>query len=208
VCVVAGDAVAGEAAAGTLRYLLVRPVGRTRLLVAKFVGVLAFTLVSVVAVALVSYVAGSQLLGTVPRTLGGTTVSVSGTALSPEELLWRTVLVMAYVTVSMVGVASLALLLLVLPAATFDAVVPVLILAALALVVALERPALWSAVCFLLALGLAYETRAQAIAILPAALAAPVLLALLVAWQQFSWRPRRARRIKAAVLVPAPPADE
>ena len=35
VAVVAGDAVAGEASAGTLRYLLVRPVGRTRLLVAK-----------------------------------------------------------------------------------------------------------------------------------------------------------------------------
>ena len=35
VAVVAGEAVAGEAQAGTLRYLLVRPVGRTRLLVPK-----------------------------------------------------------------------------------------------------------------------------------------------------------------------------
>ena len=33
VAVVAGDAIAGEASAGTLRYLLARPVGRTRLLV-------------------------------------------------------------------------------------------------------------------------------------------------------------------------------
>jgi uncharacterized protein len=38
--------------------------------------------------------------------------------------------------------------------------------------------------------------------------AAPVLLALVVAWQQMSWRPRRLRRIERAVLVPAPPADE
>ena len=37
VAVVAGDSIAGEAQAGTLRYLLVRPVGRTRLLVAKLV---------------------------------------------------------------------------------------------------------------------------------------------------------------------------
>ena len=37
VAVIAGDSVAGEAQAGTLRYLLVRPVGRTRLLVAKLV---------------------------------------------------------------------------------------------------------------------------------------------------------------------------
>ena len=35
VAVLAGDAIAGEAQPGTLRYVLVRPVGRTRLLVAK-----------------------------------------------------------------------------------------------------------------------------------------------------------------------------
>ena len=35
VAVVAGDSIAGEAASGTLRYLLVRPVGRTRLLISK-----------------------------------------------------------------------------------------------------------------------------------------------------------------------------
>ena len=34
VAVVAGDAIAGEASSGMLRYLLARPVGRTRLLVA------------------------------------------------------------------------------------------------------------------------------------------------------------------------------
>src|SRR5689334_3502627 len=42
--VVAGDSVAGEANAGTLRYLLVAPAGRTRLLLAKYVSVLAFCL--------------------------------------------------------------------------------------------------------------------------------------------------------------------
>ena len=41
VAVIAGDAIAGEAQAGTLRYLLIRPVGRTRLLVAKLVAVMA-----------------------------------------------------------------------------------------------------------------------------------------------------------------------
>ena len=43
VAVVAGDAVAGEAQAGTLRYLLIRPVGRTRLLVAKLVSIIMLT---------------------------------------------------------------------------------------------------------------------------------------------------------------------
>ena len=42
VAVVAGDAIAGEATTGTLRYLLVRPVGRTRLLVAKLISVIAY----------------------------------------------------------------------------------------------------------------------------------------------------------------------
>ena len=37
VAVVAGDAIAGEAGSGMLRYLLARPVGRTRLLVAKLI---------------------------------------------------------------------------------------------------------------------------------------------------------------------------
>ena len=37
VAIVSGDSIAGEAQAGTLRYLLARPAGRTRLLVAKLV---------------------------------------------------------------------------------------------------------------------------------------------------------------------------
>ena len=49
VAVVAGDSIAGEAGSGTLRYLLARPVGRTRLLVAKLVALVMFTLPAVVA---------------------------------------------------------------------------------------------------------------------------------------------------------------
>src|ERR1700745_2373939 len=41
VAVVAGDSIAGEASAGTLRYLLARPVGRTRVVVAKLTSVTA-----------------------------------------------------------------------------------------------------------------------------------------------------------------------
>ena len=46
----AGDAVAGEATTGTLRYLLIRPVGRTRLLVAKLVALVVFVLFAIGAV--------------------------------------------------------------------------------------------------------------------------------------------------------------
>jgi ABC-2 type transport system permease protein len=112
VAVVAGDSVAGEAQAGTLRYLLVRPAGRTRLLVAKLVAVLAFVLVTVLVVALVGYVIGTTLFETAPLTgpggaLGGT--SVSGTPLTPADLVVRTLMAIGYVIVSMFGVAAFAL---------------------------------------------------------------------------------------------------
>ena len=78
VAVVAGDSVAGEAQAGTLRYLLARPAGRTRLLVAKLVAVLAFVLVTVLVVAAVGYLVGTTLFEAQP--IAGT--SVSGTTLT------------------------------------------------------------------------------------------------------------------------------
>jgi ABC-2 type transport system permease protein len=105
VAVVAGDSVAGEAQAGTLRYLLARPVGRTRLLVAKLVAVLAFVLVTVVVVAAVGYLVGTTLFDAQP--IGGT--SVSGTSLTPEQIGGRTVLAIGYVAVSMLGVAAFGL---------------------------------------------------------------------------------------------------
>ena len=67
VAVLAGDAMAGEAAAGTLRYLLIRPVGRTRLLVAKLVSLVVFVLFAIVAVLVTSYVTGLALFGGEPR---------------------------------------------------------------------------------------------------------------------------------------------
>ena len=58
VAVLGGDAIAGESQTGTLRYLLVRPVGRTHLLLAKLVTVVAFVLLAVLVVAAVSYAEG------------------------------------------------------------------------------------------------------------------------------------------------------
>jgi ABC-2 type transport system permease protein len=107
VAVVAGESVAGEAQAGTLRYLLVRPVGRTTLLVAKLVAVLAFVLVAVVVVAVTAYVVGVSLFGV--GSLEATTVS--GTTLTPAQIFGRTLLAIGYVTLSMMGVAALALFL-------------------------------------------------------------------------------------------------
>jgi ABC-2 type transport system permease protein len=101
--VVSGDAVAGEAQTGTLRYLLTVPVSRTRLLVVKYGGLLAFVLTSALMVAAVGLVVGWVLFPTGDVTL------LSGTTIAPLEAVWRAVLVALYVTVSLAGLAALGL---------------------------------------------------------------------------------------------------
>ncbi|MGI9157588.1 MAG: ABC transporter permease [Marmoricola sp.] len=108
VAVVGGDAIAGESQTETLRYLLIRPVSRTRLLVAKLVSVIAFVFLTVIVVAFVAYIEGMLFLGR-STTVG--TVSVSGTTLTGTQMAERTVLAFGYVTLSMLGVAAIALLL-------------------------------------------------------------------------------------------------
>ena len=107
VAVLGGDAIAGEEQTGTLRYLLARPVGRTRLLVAKLVTVVAFVLLAVLVVFAVTAVEGRLLLGDAPAT--GGTVSLSGSTLTSTDVAIRTALALGYVVVSMLGVAAVAL---------------------------------------------------------------------------------------------------
>lgn len=119
VAVVAGDAIAGEASSGMLRYLLSRPVGRTRLLVAKLISVVAYVLLAVIAVAVTSYAAGRILFGDKPVALtpGGIATSnivansLSGTAMTPLDVALRTAGAVAFIAVSMLGVGAIALFL-------------------------------------------------------------------------------------------------
>ncbi len=115
VALTAGEAVAGEAQQGTLRYLLVRPVGRLSFLVAKMVAVMAFVVITIVVVAVTAYVLGVLLLGDGEVTAGSAVVpggtSVSGTTLSTPELVGRTALALAYAILCMAGVAAIALFL-------------------------------------------------------------------------------------------------
>ncbi len=112
VAVIGGDAVAGEASAGMLRYLLARPVGRTRLLVAKLVSLTVFVLVAVLAVAISGYLIGIALFP--PQTGPASTAivtSVSGPPLTPQQILLRIGAAMVYVALSMLGVGAIALFL-------------------------------------------------------------------------------------------------
>lgn len=101
--VVSGDAVAGEAQTGTLRYLLTVPVSRTRLLLVKYGGLLSFALAASLLVAAVGLVVGWALFPTGDVTL------LSGTTIPVVEAIWRAALVALYVTASLAGLAALGL---------------------------------------------------------------------------------------------------
>ncbi|GHB55553.1 ABC transporter permease [Streptomyces viridiviolaceus] len=101
--VVAGDAVAGEASAGTLRYLLVAPAGRTRLLLTKYATVIAFCLAATLVVAVSALAVGALLFPV------GDLTTISGTRITYAEGLGRALLIALVVAASLVGVAALGL---------------------------------------------------------------------------------------------------
>ncbi|MDY0809876.1 ABC transporter permease [Kitasatospora purpeofusca] len=101
--VVAGDSVAGEAATGTLRYLLVAPAGRTRLLAAKFTAGLVFCLAATVTVATAAVITGAALFPVGDVTL------ISGETIGLGSALLRAVLVAAVVAASLAGLVAIGL---------------------------------------------------------------------------------------------------
>ncbi|MDQ0386036.1 ABC-2 type transport system permease protein [Streptomyces sp. DSM 42143] len=101
--VVAGDAIAGEASAGTLRYLLVAPAGRTRLLLTKYATVIAFCLAATLVVAVSALAVGALLFPV------GDLITISGTRIGYAQGLGRAFLIALVVAASLVGVAALGL---------------------------------------------------------------------------------------------------
>jgi ABC-2 type transport system permease protein len=98
-----GDAIAGEAQAGTLRYLLVRPVGRTRLVLAKYASSLTLLGVLVGVAILCGLVAGAVVFGLHPLpTLSGTTLPVG-------EAMLRILASGVYMVAVVSGVACIGL---------------------------------------------------------------------------------------------------
>ncbi|MFF2957613.1 ABC transporter permease [Streptomyces sp. NPDC057963] len=101
--VVAGDSIAGEANAGTLRYLLVAPAGRTRLLLTKYASVLTFCLVATLVVAVSALAVGALLFPV------GEVTTISGTRIGLGEALLRAGLIAVVVAASLVGFAAVGL---------------------------------------------------------------------------------------------------
>jgi ABC-2 type transport system permease protein len=101
--VVAGDTIAGEASAGTLRYLLIGPAGRIRLLVVKYLGAAVFALAATLVVVISGAIIGVALFPVGPVTL------LSGDTIDVGQSLLRSLLIAAYVTISLLGLSAIGL---------------------------------------------------------------------------------------------------
>jgi ABC-2 type transport system permease protein len=100
----AADAVAGEAGSGTLRGLLVAPVGRARFVVMKAAGVITVAVLAVAIIAVVGMIAGTLVVGG-----PGSLITLSGTTLGFGEALGRIALVAVWTVGQLLAVGAVAL---------------------------------------------------------------------------------------------------
>jgi ABC-2 type transport system permease protein len=101
--VVAGDAIAGEASTGTLRYLLISPLSRSKLLLIKFIGSGVFALAATITLMISAILIGAILFPIGPVTL------LSGDVISIPAALMRIFLVAIYVTISLLGLVAIGI---------------------------------------------------------------------------------------------------
>ncbi len=121
--VVSGDSLAGEAGAGTLRYLLTVPAGRTRLLTVKYTAVVIFGLAACLLVTAVSLLMGVILFPVGPVTL------LSGTTVSLGVGLLHLLYVTLYVAAAMAALGAIGLAISSLTEHPIGAIAAVLVLA-------------------------------------------------------------------------------
>ncbi|MFC9916998.1 ABC transporter permease [Agromyces binzhouensis] len=129
IAVVSGDAIAGEASHGTLRYLLIAPAGRLRLLAVKYAVAAVFCVAAALTVIVVGTLIGWALFPVGPVTL------LSGGQIPVGEGLLRLLAIGAYVAVSMLGLSAIGLLASTLTVVPVGAMAATAILAVVAQIV-------------------------------------------------------------------------
>jgi ABC-2 type transport system permease protein len=96
-----GETVAAEASGGTLRYLLVRPVGRVRMVLSKYTSVMALLGMSVAWVAAVGLIAGGIAFGYGPMP------TLSGGEITALAALVRIIAAAVYVAIGVAGLSAI-----------------------------------------------------------------------------------------------------
>jgi ABC-2 type transport system permease protein len=107
IALVAGDLIAGEAAAGTLRILLIRPISRTQIVCAKFTAILIYVLAIVLFMAALSIGSGLLIFGEGDLFVMKDMLYI----FESNDALWRIIASFAFSFLSMSMVASLAFML-------------------------------------------------------------------------------------------------
>ena len=107
ICLVAGDAVAGEANMGTLRLLVAKPVSRTSLLVSKFIAASIYTLLLLTFMAVLGLLGSVTLFGVSDLMVQKSDMFI---LIDKSDVLWRYVGAFGFAALSMITVAALAFL--------------------------------------------------------------------------------------------------
>ncbi len=106
IALVAGDLLAGEAASGTFKLLLTRPISRFKLVLSKFIAGFIYTLSLVIFMALLSIGLGLFLFGKGDLMVVQNTIYI----FSQDDVPWRIASAFAFSILSMTTVAALAFL--------------------------------------------------------------------------------------------------
>jgi ABC-2 type transport system permease protein len=114
-----GDAIAGEASWGNLRYILMRPIGRGRLVFSKFVTAVFCAWVAVVIVVVTGLVVGAIFFGTAPI---GFPLSLAVGSQSTGDILAHLGVATAYVAWSLTGVVAFSFMVSCMTDAPFGAI--------------------------------------------------------------------------------------
>jgi ABC-2 type transport system permease protein len=102
VSIVAGDSIAGESGLGTMRYLLIRPAGRSRLLAVKGATIVAFCVAATFVVVTAGLAVGSILFPV------GRVTTLSGDTLSLWNGIGRIAIAALLVAASLLGLAAIS----------------------------------------------------------------------------------------------------
>ena len=104
ITLVSGDLLAGEAAGGTFRMLLTRPVSRTELVTAKYFAGLIYTATLILWMAVLSLLLGIAIMGT------GDVIVIKNTVyiFAEEDVLWRLLSAFGFGLLAMWCVSSMA----------------------------------------------------------------------------------------------------
>lgn len=105
ITLVAGDLIAGEANMGTLRLLLSKPIGRTQLILIKFMAACIYTLLLLCWMAILSLGVSLLIFGTGDLMI---LKSVEVVILDKADVLWRYLAAFGFATIAMITVAAVS----------------------------------------------------------------------------------------------------